>query len=327
MANRMVDNKKVMSTEKNNQRILSVNDLDKLQKEFFLMYDPDYWLYRMSLLKNTHDEFDGVRNNLTKNIIDADEETFKRVIRTELHFLYFQMTETLFEIIFALTEQDNRNLWLALTFSNEKSTGFYSDTYNKIEKLTFSSEIFTRKIQIEISGMEIEVPFLRWLFYFVYPTSLDDAGWKKNLENIQKLLLSFARDFTDRGEYNAYKHSLRFYNVPFSMSIGLTGQNNVSHLGSSDDCITFLEERKKKDGDGKMVKTGQVARTQKPFDFERDYTMCVLIHSMIKNLVHTRKYSLLPEFQGKNFDMTNFVDLDFSKTMPRTTISKASFAI
>jgi len=238
-----------MSTEKNNQRILSVNDLDKLQKEFYQMYDPDYWLYRMLLLKNAHDEFDDVRNNLTKNIIDADEETFKRVIRTELHFLYFQMTETLFEIIFALTEQDNRNLWLALTFSNEKSTGFYSDTYNKIEKLTFSSEIFTRKIQIEVSGKEIEVPFLRWLFYFVYPTSLDDAGWKKNLENIQKLLLSFARDFTDRGEYNAYKHSLRFYNVPFSMSIGLTGRNNVSHLGSSDDCITFLEERKKKDGD------------------------------------------------------------------------------
>lgn len=308
------------------KRALTVNDLDKLQKEFYQTYDPDYWIYRIELLKNSHDNFEDTKDILTKNLSEVEDDKFKRAIRTELHFLYFQMTETLFEIIFALTEHDNRDLWLALTFSNEKTTYFHSDTYSKIRDLNSAATIFTRKVKIEVKDKEIEIPFLRWLFYFTYPTSLNNEGWRKNLDNIQRLLLAFARDFSDRGEYNAYKHSLRFYNAPFSMMIGL-GRNNVHHLGSSDDCITFLEERKAKNKNGGMEKTGQVARTQKPFDFERDYFMCVLIHLMIKNLIHTRKYSLLTEFHGKDFEMINFVDFDFSKTISRTTITKTSFAI
>jgi len=307
-------------------KAFTVNDLDKLQKEFYRMYDPDYWLYKITLLKNAHDSFNEIEDTLTKNINEAAPEDYKRMIRTELHFLYFQMIETLFEIIFALKNNDNRDLWAALTFSNDKGTYFYSDAYKKIEQISGSSDIFTEKIKTVVEGKEVELPFLRWLFYFVYPTSLDDDGWKKNLTNIKKLLSTFATDFTDRGEYNAYKHSLRFYNAPFKMMIGL-GRNNVHHLGSSDDCITFLEARRKKDAEGKMVRTGQIARVQKPFDFERDHTMCTLIYLMIKNIVYTRKYSLLAEFNGKNFDMVNFVDIDFSKTTPRTIITKTSFAV
>ncbi|MEX0931587.1 MAG: hypothetical protein WDZ88_02440 [Candidatus Paceibacterota bacterium] len=307
-------------------KTFTVNDLDKLQKEFYQMYDPDYWLYKVTLLKNTHDSFDDIENTLTKGIEEVEVEKYKRMIRTELHFLYFQMIETLFEIIFALKNNDNRDLWAALTFSNDRNTHFYSETYNKIEELSDVSSVFTDKVQTEIDGKGIELPFLRWLLYFVYPTTLDNKGWQKNLANIKRLLLMFANDFTDRGEYNAYKHSLRFYNAPFKMMIGL-GRNNVHHLGSSDDCITFLEARKKNDGEGKMVRTGQIARVQKPFDFERDYTMCILIYSMIKNIVFTRKHSLLTELDGISFDMVNFVDIDFSKTIPRTTITKTSFAV
>lgn len=309
-------------------RKLTVNDLEKLQKEFYMTYDPDYWLYRMILLKNAHDRFEAAKVTLTRDLNNVDEDAYKRVMRTEMHFLYFQMTETLFEIIFALAEQDNNHLWLALTFSDKYSnTVFSSDTYDKIKNLSISSDIFTRKIRTEIEGKKIEILLLRWLFYFVYPTSLDDNGWVANLENIQKLLLSFARDFSDRGEYNAYKHSLRFYNAPMSVMIGLEGRNNVFHFGSNNDCITFLEERREKNIDGTETKTGRVTRVQKPFDFERDYTVCGIIHLMIKNLIYTRKYALLPELHGQNFEMTTFANLDFSKTVPGTTIQRTSFAV
>lgn len=308
-------------------RTFNVNDLDSLQKEFYRMYDPDYWLYRIMLLKNSHDDFDQLKSSLTKNTEEVIDKDFRRVMRTELHFLYFQMIETLFEIIFAVSRHDNRDLWVALTFSNYRDTPFYSESYKEIAALNDRSKIFIDKIKTEIDGKEAEVSLLRWMFYFIYPTKLSDEDWIKNLENIKRLLLTFARDFSDRGEYNAYKHSLRFYNSPFSMAIGITGDHQMHSLGSSEDCITFLEERREKDMSGELSPTGQIMRTQKPFDFQRDYEMCILIHTMIKNIIYTRKYSILIELHGKNFIMANFVDLDFYKTVISKGVTKSSFTV
>lgn len=298
-----------------------VNDLDSLQKEFYQKYDPDYWLYKIILLKNSHDNFDALKPTLTKNTKETIDDDFRRVIRTELHFLYFQMIETLFEIIFAIYEKDNRDLWTSLTFSD------YRENYKRISELNNYSDLFTQKIKTEIDGQEKEVSMLRWIFYFVYNVKLADEDWIKNLENIKRLLLTFARDFTDRGEYNAYKHSLRFYNTPFSVSIGDTNGDRMQPLGSSEDCITYIEEHKKKDENGKLVATGHISRAQKPFDFERDYNLCLVIYSMIKSIVFTRKYTLLKEFEGKNFDMANFTNLDDLKIRFSKGVTKLSFTV
>jgi hypothetical protein len=307
-----------------------VNDLESLQKEFYKTYNPDYWLYKISLLKNCHDNFDHAKEVLTKDLPDVVDEDYKRTLRTELHFLYFQIVETLFEIIFAVSKHDNRHLWLALTFSNDRQCGFYSDTYEQIKQLSDTSYLFTSKIKTAIAGKDIEIMLLRWIFYFVYPSKMDDDEWKNNLDKIKRLLLLFAKDFSDRGEYNAYKHSLRFYNSSFSMSIGLTGSKNMYTLGASDNSITYLEEQKKKEQDGQYKSTGHshILQTTKPFDFERDYTCCRVIYEMIKNIINTRKHSLLPELNGKEFQFSTFVDIDIQKVaIPKTGIIKSSFTV
>jgi len=157
---------------------------------------------------------------------------------------------------------------------------------------------------------------------------MDDDEWKNNLDKIKRLLLLFAKDFSDRGEYNAYKHSLRFYNSSFSMSIGLTGSQNMHILGASNDSITYLEEQKNKEQDGQYKSTGHILRKTKPFDFERDYNCCIVIYEMIKNIVKTRKHSLLPELNGKEFQFSTFVDIDIQKVaILKTGIIKSSFTI
>ena len=45
-----------------------INDPDSLQKEFYNKYDPDYWLYKVSLLKNCHDNFAEIKSVLTEHI-------------------------------------------------------------------------------------------------------------------------------------------------------------------------------------------------------------------------------------------------------------------
>ena len=315
-----MDSQKKKSKQSNNKFI--VNDIDSLQKEFYKTYDPDYWLYKISLLKNCHANFDDIKNVLKKNLGDVIDDDYKRSLRTEMHFLYFQMIETLFEIIFAVSKHDNRDLWLALTFSN------WQNNYNEIAELSNTSSLFTDKIKTTVAGKDTEIALLRWIFYFVYPSKMDDEKWKNNLEKIRKLLLLFSKDFSDRGEYNAYKHSLRFYNSSFSMSIGLTGSQNMHTLGSSNDSITYLEEQKKKEQDGQYKKTGHILKITKPFDFERDYNCCILIYEMIKNIINTRKHSLLTELNGKEFQFSTFINVDIRKVaIPKTGITKSSFTV
>jgi hypothetical protein len=238
------------------------------------------------------------------------------------------MIETLFEIISAVSKHDNRNLWVALTFSNDRQCLFYSDTYEQIKQLSGTSCLFTNKIKTTIAGNSIEIPLLRWVFYFIYPSKMNDDEWKNNLDKIKRLLLLFAKDFSDRGEYNAYKHSLRFYNSSFAMTIGLTGSQNMHTLGASNDSITYLEEQKKKEQNGQYKPTGHILRTTKPFDFERDYNCCNVIYEMIKNIINTRKHSLLSELNGKEFQFSTFVDIDIQKVaIPKTGIIKSSFTV
>jgi hypothetical protein len=259
-----------------------------------------------------------LKDTLLKGTEDFIDKDFKRVIRTEMHFLYFQMIETLFEIIFAIYEKDNRDLWLSLSFSK------YVENYERISELNDYSDLFTQKRK---DGQEKEISILQWIFYFDFNPGLNDDDWNKTLKNIQKLLLVFAKDFTDRGEYNAYKHSLRFYNSSFSMAIGITGSNNTQSLGSSEDCITFLEKHKKKDENNKLIPTGKIMKTNKPFDFERDYSLCITIYSMIKSIVHTRKYRLLPAKEGEKIYFRDFRNIDDIKIYPSLGVTKSSFTV
>jgi len=189
--------------------------------------------------------------------------------------------------------------------------------------LSETSYLFTSKIKTTISGNEIEIPLLRWIFYFVYPSKMTEDEWKNNLDKIKRLISLFAKDFSDRGEYNAYKHSLRFYNSSFAMSIGLTGSQQMHTIGASNDSITYLEEQRKE-----QKGTGRILRTTKPFDFERDCNCCLVIYSMIKNIISTRKYSILTELHGKSFDFSTFSDIDINKVaIPKTGVTKSSFTV
>lgn len=297
---------------------LSINDRDSLQKEFYRDFDLDFWLYKIVLLKNTHDNFDLLSASLEKVVDKFSSDDCKRMMRTEMHFLYFQMVESLFEIIFAVMEKDNRDLWITLSFSNWRSN------YEKISNLSDASELFTRKVKVD---EDQEILLLQWIFYFVYKTKMISNEQGVNLEKIKSLLLIFARDFSDREEYNAYKHSLRFYNKSFRLSIGLSGSKDVYSFGTSKDSITYLEKQKK-DINGTKKETGNIMRVTKPFDFDRDFRCCLIIDSMIRNIIETRKYSLLPELKDKEFSFSKYVDINVADiAIPKVGVFKSSFTV
>ena len=113
---------------------LTVNDLNRLNNDFFKNYNIDYWLYKICILKECHDNSEKIYNIVTKDLIDANVEDFKKSLRLELHFLYFHLIETLFTLCFTVCKFQTNELWLALAFSKDRDTYFYLDIYNIIKK-------------------------------------------------------------------------------------------------------------------------------------------------------------------------------------------------
>jgi hypothetical protein len=311
---------------KNQLKEIGVFDLDKLQENFFRNYNPDYWKYKIILLKNSHDYYDDIKDKLADDQEEIDDEYCKRVIRTELHFLYFQMIETLFETIFAICEHENRDLWLALTFSNDRETHYYSDCYTKIKKFAngnLQTPDLWSKIDVKIKDKPVKIQLLRWIFYYHYSSKMSDEDWKINLNKIHSLLKTFAKDFSDRGEYNAYKHSLRFFTSPSYFAMVENG-SNTGVARKSEDSIIYIEESKEQGS----LNFKPIVITSKPFDFYRDYVCCLIIYHFLKNIINTRKYTFLENLHEEKFKFATFLDVKIPEDItPKTGFIKSKFPV
>ena len=98
---------------------------------FYKRYNIDYWVAKLGLLKNSLDNFAELKNYIHKDIIEPEDASTILMLKTDLHFLYYQMVEALFELIFALQAGDERNLWGYISFSNSRKN------FKEIEKIFF----------------------------------------------------------------------------------------------------------------------------------------------------------------------------------------------
>jgi len=308
----------------NDKKKLVINDLNRLNNDFFKNYNIDYWLYKICILKECHDNSDKIFNIVTKDLIDADIEDFKKSLRLELHFLYFHLIETLFTLYFTVCKFPTNELWLALAFSKDRDTYFYLDIYNMIKEFTEGKllDIDPSKIvKMKFSGKEEKMTLLKFAFYFLHLENYSEDERIKNYDNIKKMLSMFAKDFTDRAEYNAYKHSLKMYHSIFKLTFG--GKS----LGQSKDAINVLERQVEKKDNG-IKKTERVVITIKPFNFERDYKCCMFITQLIHNVINSRKHVLLKELHGKKFNLYYFhKDFNFKDYLWKTGTIRSSFTI
>ena len=239
-----------------------------------------------------------------------------------MHFLYFQMIETLFEIIFAIFKYGHKNIWFNLTNSNWKKN------YNEIKDLNESSDLFTRKITVSSGENKQDLLLIKWIFYFVYSPNKTDLEWESNFNKIKEFLLIFASDFSDRDEYNAFKHAMRFYNSSFSAYFGFQGMKDMQMICKSNDSITYLEEKMIEEIKTKNKPVYRIYITTKPFYFDIDFNCCKIIYSMIKNIIDSRKHYLLPNSYKEKLNLIIYNNFDIDKDyLPESSLTKQSFPV
>ncbi len=278
-----------------------------MTKEFYRAYHLEFWRYKLFLLQYAFDNYEVFKDDLHEVLPRADDEDFSKMLKAEIHFTYFQIVESLFEMIFALENGQDANLWRKLSFSN------WHKNYGRIEQIAEGKVDFLDKA-IKLNE-EVTITLVRYIFYFTYTTGLTKSEMQDNLKFIKKALVLFAKDFSDRGDYNAYKHSLRTYQSPFRVGIAPTGEEHKGfHIFSqAKDAFIYLEKGK----------DNRVMKTAKAFDPERDFRMGLLCVDLLSTIIVARR-KFFYEIDGP---FLVFNTLDLGEISKRSTTGKVSFTI
>ena len=269
--------------EKLEEKLNEQNEFLNFYKNYFI----DYWEIKYKYIKVEIENIENQKSKLAEvndfNTIPQFNLKFLSMLKFDLHFMKFQIIETLFSFIFALEKQDDTNLFYNISFPGEKSQRSVA-TYDKISNLNkkhIIDEYFKKKTEkIEVDNQLI--PFWQYLFFFNVDVSKFEKEIDKIEENIITILFQLASTFTDRDDYSAYKHSLRCYKSSLRLSIKPGGSDRFIPLGYEEDVMVFLT-KKAKDNDT------LINLTFKAFSVEEDLYYIEKTIELLKNILNTRR--------------------------------------
>jgi len=292
-----------MTNKQNN--VFKINTITPLVN-FYKTYQVEYWQNKLLLLKKSITDYSSTNLPSQDKKSQINDENFVRMLKAEIHFTYFQIIETLFEMMFGLEKKDDPNLWYYLTFSD------WRKNYDRVDKIA-EGEISWLNSETETIN-KIKMPLVQYIFYFLYDTGLNESEKKDNLDVINSAVILFAKDFSDRDDYNAYKHSLRFFQSPVSIYVAPEGSQKYEVIGRTPDAFIYL----KKD------QNNLISEVTKSFDAERDFNISMLCNNLIYNIiVARRRYFFKTDELLYNYNKVNLQSLNFTGS----SLVKISFSI
>lgn len=271
---------------------------EQLSTEFYTYYDPEVWYYRLRANQRLIDNPD--LGNFDDSQIEFSAEKTKSILKSEIHFMYFQMIETLFELIMGISGHDSRYLWMAISYANDRKSPYYSNLYKRIEAL---AQCDTADPLIQNDEL------IYFLFYCDFEAGWDAPTLAQNVAKIRSFLIHFAQEFNDRGEYNAFKHGLRVYNKPLYLKIVSKANPAISLEQKSDHSHVYLS---KTPLDEDFEKVQIIA---KPFEYQKDVRCCEILYELIFNLIETRRRLCIKALQGKDFYLYDLSQLNLEAVL------------
>ncbi|GFZ84342.1 hypothetical protein GCM10011531_13790 [Aquaticitalea lipolytica] len=253
-------------------------------KLFYTSYLKEFHLVKAINLKKAIAESDQLDieikkfelyNNLTKNT--------KFILQADLRQNYFHSIETFFEFFFAFLP-NNDNIPDNTLILKKLVKSDWRKNYKRIEdiaseklKLNFLDRI------IEFNGNKISIG--HYMFYLgvfskeKFPEEIFKSI-EKSIDAVKYGIIEIAKDFSNRDEYNAYKHALRIFPSFEAIYLLDAETKEVGMKWDISNSLSFqtYDEKKNKTS----IKT-------KLFDSERDFRMTHFCSNMIYNIISFRE--------------------------------------
>jgi hypothetical protein len=265
--------------------------------DFYSSFQVNYYDYKLFSLTHALNNFKDL--NLDKIILNYNDQDFIRAIKSEIRQTYFHAIETTFELIFAL-KPDNKGYINEndIVFTITKS-GF---PYKEIESISQNPEENLKFLDQEIKLTNNQkVSVSNFIFYRGIYKEDTEMLISEYLKNIKIGLELLAHDFSDRKEYNSYKHGLRPINTVKKFGILDVKTKKTIASWEVSDSMTYIEEN---------PKTGAIAFITKVFDTDRDLKMTSFCSDLIWNIIMLRKLVFQKEKKDEVLPIIRFFNDD-----------------
>lgn len=255
---------------------------------FYHSYVKDYHEVKAVYLKSLLDNIDSVNETLKKSELEYQgtkvplTNNTKFIIQADLRQNYFHAIETFFEFYFAFLPNkgkvpDNGKILRQLVKSN------WRKNYKSIEQIAggkMKLNFFIEKVNF--LGHNVSIGH-----YLFYPGTFSKEKFgneyleavNKSLESVKEAIRKLATDFCDRGEYNAYKHTMRVF--PTYDSIHFLNAKTLKKEFEFDLSNSASYQVYNDRDNETMIKT-------KMFDPDRDFNMTKLCSRLIYNMLELR---------------------------------------
>ncbi|WP_417198940.1 hypothetical protein [Bizionia sp.] len=257
-------------------------------KDFYNSYLKEYHEVRAIYLNNLLNNIDDINSVIKANELEAHgvnislTKNTKFIIQADLRQNYYHSIESFFEFFFALLPKkgkapENRNILRSLANSN------WRQNYKKI------GYIANGKLNLNILDEKIEyygynVSIGQYLFYIgTFSSEKFDENFQNSvinsIESIKKTIKTIAVEFSNRDEYNAYKHTMRVF--PSINSIQILNANTLKEKINFDLSNSASYQIYNDKENETILKT-------KLFDPERDFKMSKICSRLIYNMINLR---------------------------------------
>jgi hypothetical protein len=254
-------------------------------KLFYANYAYDYYLYKLGTLRAILADTAKFDKDFLSTIVEGTDQTgYTRFIKSEVRMTCFHAIETLFELILALEPKDG--ILRDEKILHSLVTADPAINYRRIREI--SKDINTLNFLNNICIQDGQIPLWMHIFYFQLNLDLPDDAKDKFLESekaIKHFIKHIADIFSDREEYNAYKHGLRIMHTLDFVSIGVENDPSqmVDDLSDSMTLLTFEKGPKKTD-----KPTAEIIDVIS-FDTNVDMEIIQICYYMINNIINRRK--------------------------------------
>lgn len=247
---------------------------------FYSQFQINYFDYKQGSLKFLLENYQKV--GLDKSIIEYDEKDYLTAIRSDIRQTYFQAIETVFELFFALLPDKNGKV----TYQTIEKITLSELPYSKISEIAKNKEVLNYLDDEFIYPDHTKSTLGEFIFYFGLHKSNFKIDFPESLEAIKHGLWILANEFSDRREYNSYKHGLRI--LPALQTLSVCDVDTLEEQITFDlkDSMTFYSYDKK---------TKETTYTTKVFDSQKDLRMTRVCSNLIWNMIKFRDVS----FNGK----------------------------
>lgn len=285
-------------------------------KIFYNSYAYDYYLYKLGTLKAILvdvPKFD--QEFLPGYVQDVNRDNYIRFIKSELRMTCFHAIETLFELIFALEPKDgllrDEKILQSLTAASAKTN--YARIGNMAKDLTKLDFLDV------ICEEDQKVPVWLHIFYFKSNFQIQSQFKDELLESgkaIRYFLYRIAKIFSNRSEYNAYKHGIRIMNTLTYVSIG-TGNGNLPVSFDMKDTMSLFSIEK----DDMKKPLAEIVDVIS-FDTDANIEIIRICYYIIHNIISCRRAFYVDGSPSASASM--FVEAEFKRLLAPGYISAVS---